>query len=106
MKPEDLVRDLLAAEDAEARRALLSPQAGDFYIEVVGLLKDEAVNERLNDPNAALRISDIAAEVADFADTPWCRALANWTRGTVSAQMGNYEKGLELFNGQLDSSLR
>lgn len=97
MKPETLVRDLLAAEDAETRQALLSPQAGDFYVEVVGLLKDEADSTCLRDLNAALRIAGIAGEVAEFAAVPRCRALAVWARGNVLFYQGNYAESLALY---------
>lgn len=81
MKPKDLAKALLAAQDTDDRQSLLVPRQGDFYVEVVSLLKDEVDRERLRDPGAALEVAEIAAEVAGFAAVPRCRALAAWARG-------------------------
>ncbi len=97
MSPQDLVRNLLVAKDAGDRQSLLIPQQGDFYVTAVGLLKDEVDRERLRDPNAALRMAEIAAEVADFAAVPRCRALAAWAQGNVLIHLGDYTESLRLF---------
>lgn len=97
MTPEDLVKALLATQDADARRTLLIPRPGDFYVAVVSLLKDEVDRTRLRDPQAALRVAEIAAEVAAFSGAPRCRALAAWARGNVLVHLGEYTKSLSLF---------
>ena len=92
-----MVKALLASKDTDERKALLVPRPGDFYVQVVGLLKDEADRERLRDPQAALRIADIAALVADFAAEPRCRALAAWARGNALIHQGDYTACLRLY---------
>jgi CHAT domain-containing protein len=97
VKPDDLVRALLEAQDAAARQDLLVPRAHQFYIAVVRLLKEEADRERLRDPNTALRIAAIANEVAGCADVAYCRALAAWATGNVLIHQGEYAECLRLY---------
>ncbi len=97
MDPRDLARALLRAESAQDRQALLSPQEEDFYVQVVGMLKDEVDRERLRDSRAACRAADIAAEVADFAATQRCQALAAWARGNALFHLGDFAESLQLY---------
>ena len=90
MTPEDLAQALLAAPDAGERRALLAPREGDFYVRVTALLKEEATQESRRDPNAALRIADVAQEVADVAGIPRCQTLAAWARGNALNQRSDF----------------
>lgn len=97
MSLEELVRVLLTAQDAPARQALLLPRDEEFYVSVVNLLKDESDRERLRDPRAALRTTEIAGEVAEFAGAPRCRAVAAWARGNVLIHQGEYQECLRLY---------
>jgi CHAT domain-containing protein len=97
MNPPALVQALLAAKETTARRALLLPRDEAFYVAVVDLLKDESDRERLRDPRAALKIVEVAAEVAEFAGVPRCRAVAAWAKGNVLIHQGDYQECLRLY---------
>jgi CHAT domain-containing protein/tetratricopeptide (TPR) repeat protein len=87
----------LKAEGLDARRALLVPRDDPFYVSVLDLLKEWVDQERLREPGAALRLADIAFEVAEFSDIPRCMALAAWAKGNVLIHQGEYGECLRLY---------
>jgi len=102
MTPQELVAALLNAPDAAARQSLLPPHGDDFYAAVIALLKDKIDEERLRNPVAALALADIADEVARYANTPRCRAVAAWARGNVLIHQGEYHTCLYLYHQAVD----
>ncbi len=97
MSPDELAQALLDAPDASARRSLLMPHDDEFYAAVVTCLKDRVDRERLRSPKAALRMSEVATEVAAWCNVPRCRALAAWAQGNVLIHLGDYVECLRLY---------
>lgn len=97
MNPPELVKALLNAPNATTRRDLLVSWDEQVYRAVVDLLKEEVDRERLRNPKEALRIAEIAGEVARSCRSLHCQAVAAWAMGNVLVHQGNYDECLGLY---------
>ncbi len=101
MTPADLTQALLAASDRQTRLALLEEQRGgtDFagYIASAEGLKAEADRVRLKNPNDALRVASVLADLAEWTAIPRCQALAVWARANALLHLGDYPECLRLY---------
>jgi CHAT domain-containing protein len=94
---EDLVSELLARATPAGRHQYLNDHPAALTREFIAALKAHADQQEQQDPQAARRIGEVAAEVADLLADEVAQAIAAVIRANVSRMLGQHQAAVSLY---------